>query len=50
MNLTTRAGRFLRVAVVLAVVSMRDRGIRYGLQTICEAGATANASLVELID
>jgi len=29
---------------------MRDRGIRYGLQTICEAGATANASLVELID
>ena len=28
---------------------MRDHGIRYGLQTMCEAGGTANASLLELI-
>ncbi|WP_311215018.1 MULTISPECIES: thiolase family protein [unclassified Arthrobacter] len=27
---------------------MRDKGIRYGLQAICEAGGTANATLVEL--
>ncbi len=29
---------------------MRDRGIRYGLQTMCEGGGTANATLVELAD
>ncbi|MEU9242653.1 acetyl-CoA C-acyltransferase [Streptomyces sp. NPDC048385] len=29
---------------------MRERGIRYGLQTMCEGGGTANATLVELID
>ncbi|MEC3853111.1 thiolase family protein [Paenarthrobacter ureafaciens] len=28
---------------------MRDNGVRYGLQTICEAGGTANASIVELL-
>jgi acetyl-CoA acetyltransferase family protein len=28
---------------------MRDNGIRYGLQTVCEGGGTANATLVELI-
>ncbi|MCI3274331.1 thiolase family protein [Streptomyces cylindrosporus] len=28
---------------------MRDHGIRYGLQTMCEGGGTANATLVELI-
>jgi acetyl-CoA acyltransferase len=28
---------------------MRDRDIRYGLQTMCEGGGTANATLVELI-
>ena len=28
---------------------MRDKGIRYGLQTMCEGGGTANATLVELI-
>jgi acetyl-CoA acyltransferase len=28
---------------------MRDRGLRYGLQTMCEAGGTANATLLELI-
>jgi acetyl-CoA acyltransferase len=27
---------------------MRDNGIRYGLQTMCEGGGTANATLVEL--
>jgi acetyl-CoA acyltransferase len=27
---------------------MRERGIRYGLQTMCEGGGTANATLVEL--
>ncbi|MET8976613.1 thiolase family protein [Streptomyces sp. NPDC004539] len=29
---------------------MRARGIRYGLQTMCEGGGTANATLVELAD
>ena len=28
---------------------MRDNNIRYGLQTMCEGGGTANATLVELI-
>lgn len=28
---------------------MRDTGIRYGLQTMCEGGGTANATLVELV-
>jgi len=28
---------------------MRDRGLRYGLQTMCEGGGTANATLVELM-
>ena len=28
---------------------MRDNGIRYGLQTMCEGGGTANATVVELI-
>jgi len=27
---------------------MRDHGIRYGLQTMCEGGGTANATIVEL--
>ncbi|WP_182347299.1 thiolase family protein [Tomitella gaofuii] len=29
---------------------MRDNGIRFGLQTMCEAGGMANATIVELID
>ncbi|GAA4806178.1 hypothetical protein GCM10023353_06590 [Tomitella cavernea] len=29
---------------------MRDNGIRYGLQTMCEAGGMANATIVELVD
>jgi len=28
---------------------MRDTGIRYGLQTMCEGGGTANATVVELV-
>lgn len=28
---------------------MRDRGIRYGLQTMCEGGGMANATIVELV-
>jgi acetyl-CoA acyltransferase len=28
---------------------MRDNGIRFGLQTMCEGGGTANATIVELI-
>ena len=28
---------------------MRDLDIRYGLQTMCEGGGTANATLVELV-
>ena len=28
---------------------MRDRGIRYGLQTMCEGGGQANATIVELV-
>lgn len=28
---------------------MRNEGIRYGLQTMCEGGGTANATLVELL-
>lgn len=29
---------------------MRDNGIRYGLQTMCEGGGTANATIYELSD
>ena len=29
---------------------MRDNGIRYGLQSMCEGGGTANATLVELVE
>jgi acetyl-CoA acyltransferase len=28
---------------------MRDKGIRYGLQTMCEGGGTANATILELL-
>ena len=28
---------------------MRDRGIRFGLQTMCEGGGQANATVVELV-
>lgn len=29
---------------------MREKGLRYGLQTICEGGGTANATIYELVD
>jgi acetyl-CoA acyltransferase len=29
---------------------MRDAGLRYGLQSMCEAGGMANATIVERID
>ena len=29
---------------------MRHTGIRYGLQTMCEGGGMANATILELID
>jgi acetyl-CoA acyltransferase len=29
---------------------MRDNGIRYGLQTMCEGGGQANATILELVD
>ena len=29
---------------------MRDQDIRYGLQTMCEGGGTANATVIELVD
>ncbi|MGA5535969.1 thiolase family protein [Mycolicibacterium nivoides] len=38
------------VLMTRMVNHMRDNGIRYGLQTMCEGGGTANATLVELID
>jgi hypothetical protein len=35
-------------ATGLARGHMRDRGLRYGLQTMREGGGTANATLLEL--
>ena len=29
---------------------MREQGIRFGLQAMCEGGGTANATIVELVD
>ncbi|MCW2654620.1 MAG: acetyl-CoA acetyltransferase [Mycobacterium sp.] len=37
------------VLMTRMVHHMRDNEIRYGLQTMCEGGGTANATLVELI-
>jgi acetyl-CoA acyltransferase len=37
------------VLMTRMVHHMRDNSIRYGLQTMCEGGGTANATLVELI-
>jgi acetyl-CoA acyltransferase len=36
------------VLMTRMVHHMRDHGIRYGLQTMCEGGGTANATVVEL--
>jgi acetyl-CoA acyltransferase len=38
------------VLMTRLVHHMRDNGIRYGLQTMCEGGGTANATLVELLN
>ena len=43
------AGRFDHVECSGVLHHMRDRGIRYGLQTMCEGGGTANATIVELV-
>ena len=32
------------------VHEMKRRGVRYGLQTMCEGGGTANATILELLD
>ena len=37
------------VLMTRLVHHMRDQGIRYGLQTMCEAGGTANATILELL-
>ncbi|MEV0248153.1 thiolase family protein [Nocardia sp. NPDC050712] len=37
------------VLLTRMVNHMRDNGIRYGLQTMCEGGGTANATIVELV-
>ena len=37
------------VLMTRMVHHMRDSGIRYGLQTMCEGGGTANATVVELV-
>lgn len=37
------------VLMTRLVHHMRHKGIRYGLQTMCEGGGTANATLVELV-
>ena len=37
------------VLLTRLVHHMRDAGIRYGLQTMCEGGGTANATIVELL-
>jgi len=42
-------GSGARIATTL-LHHMRDRGIRYGLQTMCEGGGQANATIFELID
>jgi acetyl-CoA acyltransferase len=38
------------VLMTRLVRHMRDNGIRYGLQTMCEGGGTANATVVELLN
>ncbi len=37
------------VLMTRMISHMRERGLRYGLQTMCEGGGTANATLVELM-
>ena len=42
------AGSGARLMTTL-VHHMRDNGIRYGLQTMCEGGGQANATILELV-
>jgi len=42
-------GSGARIATTL-VHHMRDQGIRFGLQTMCEGGGLANATVFELVD
>jgi acetyl-CoA acetyltransferase family protein len=37
------------VLMTRLIHDMRDSGLRYGLQTMCEGGGTANATLLELV-
>jgi acetyl-CoA acyltransferase len=41
-------GSGARLATTL-IHHMRDNGIRYGLQTMCEGGGQANATILELL-
>jgi len=41
-------GSGARIATTL-IHHMRDNGIRYGLQTMCEGGGQANATIFELL-
>ncbi len=41
-------GRGARLMTTM-VHHMRDNGIRYGLQTMCEGGGQANATILELL-
>jgi acetyl-CoA acyltransferase len=36
-------------AMTTLIHHMRDNGIRYGLQTMCEGGGQANATILELL-
>jgi acetyl-CoA acyltransferase len=36
------------VLMTRLVHQMKEQGIRYGLQTMCEAGGMANATILEL--
>ncbi len=37
------------VLLTRMIYHMRDHGLRYGLQTMCEGGGTSNATLIELV-
>lgn len=37
------------VLMTRLIYHMRDKGLRYGLQTMCEGGGTANATIVERV-
>ena len=45
---TRSAGSGARLMTTL-LYHMRDKGIRYRLQTMCEGGGQANATIVELL-